>query len=125
MSAREPGVTAADDGNDPSTADDEADAGAVEHEADVSEHPKPKSHKRNGPTTAQTMGGVIFGFEQQVWRTAPPPQELVHHARPDASVPAGDGSFLTIAMPVDLRLPDDDPSPEHDPSPYGAAKEPR
>ncbi len=45
------------------------------------------------------MGGVLFGFEQQVWRTAPPPQELVHHARPDAPVPAGDGTMLTIELP--------------------------
>jgi len=54
------------------------------------------------------MGGVLFGFEQQIWRTAPPPQEMVHHARPDASVPAGDGSFLTITMPDDMRVLDAD-----------------
>ena len=49
------------------------------------------------------MGGVLFGFEQQVWRTAPPPQELVHHARPDAPVPAGDGTMLTIELPADSQ----------------------
>ena len=72
--------------------------------------PKPK--KRKGPTMAQTMGGVLFGFEQQVWRTAPPPIELVRHARPDASVPAGDGSFLTITMPDGVDLADDDDAEE-------------
>jgi hypothetical protein len=41
---------------------------------------------------------VLFGFEQQVWRTAPPPHELVHHARPDAPVPAGDGTRITIEL---------------------------
>ncbi len=51
------------------------------------------------------MGGVLFGFEQQVWRTAPPPQELVHHARPDAPVPAGDGTMLTIELPGDADPP--------------------
>ena len=55
----------------------------------------------------QTIGGVLFGFEQQVLRTMPPPQELVHHARPDDPVPAGDGSFVTIAMPDDA-MPDDE-----------------
>jgi hypothetical protein len=49
----------------------------------------------------QTIGGVLFGFEQQVLRTMPPGQELVHHARPDDPVPAGDVGFLTIGMPDD------------------------
>ena len=69
------------------------------------EAPRPKRKKR--PTAAQTMGGVLFGFEQQVWRTAPPPQELVEHARPDKPVPAPDGSFFTIVMPGNLSLADD------------------
>ena len=49
----------------------------------------------------QTIGGVLFGFEQQVLRTMPPAQELVHHARPDDPLPAGDGGFVTIEMPDD------------------------
>lgn len=49
----------------------------------------------------QTIGGILFGFEQQVLRTMPPPQELVHHARPDDPMPAGDGGFVTIEMPDD------------------------
>ena len=81
-------------------------------EADMVAPPKPR--KRNGPTAAQTMGGVLFGFEQQIWRTAPPPQELVHHARPDASVPAGDGSFLTISMPDDWDGPHSDDEADAD-----------
>ena len=48
---------------------------------------------------AQTIGGVLFGFDQQVWRNQPPPHELVHHARPDASVPAGDGGRLVVSVP--------------------------
>jgi hypothetical protein len=72
-----------------------------EHGVEAGAPPKPK--KRKGSTAAQSMGGVLFGFEQQIWRTAPPPQEMVHHARPDAPVPAGDGTFLTITMPTDLR----------------------
>jgi hypothetical protein len=56
------------------------------------------TRKRRQPI-GQTIGGVLFGFEQQVWRDAPPPHELVHHARPDAPVPAGDGTFVTIELP--------------------------
>ena len=73
----------------------------------------PKRTRSKG-SVSQTIGGVLFGFEQQVLRTTPPPQELVHHARPDAPVPAADGTVLHIGMP-DLELPavvDDD----HDPA---------
>jgi hypothetical protein len=59
--------------------------------------------RRRRDSIGQTIGGVLFGFEQQVLRTQPPPQELVHHARPDAAIPAGDGTLVTI------RLPDDPP----------------
>lgn len=56
--------------------------------------------KRRQPL-GQSIGGVLFGFEQQVFRNVPPPHELVHHARPDAAVPAGDGTMLTIGLPDD------------------------
>lgn len=57
--------------------------------------------KRRRQPLGQTIGGVLFGFEQQVLRTMPPVQEVVHHARPDDPLPAGDGGFVTIAMPDD------------------------
>jgi hypothetical protein len=60
---------------------------------------------------AQTMGGVIFGFEQQVWRTAPPPQELVHHARPDAPIPSPGGALVTIVLPPTMDEPADEEEP--------------
>ena len=55
--------------------------------------------KRRKQPLGQTIGGVLFGFEQQIFRNQPPPHELVHHARPDAAVPAGDGTMLTIELP--------------------------
>lgn len=69
--------------------------------------------RRRGPkrSAAQTMGGILFGFEQQVLRTTPPPHELVHHARPDAPVPAGDGTMLSI----ELRAPEATEPAELDP----------
>ena len=54
--------------------------------------------KRRKHPRGQTIGGVLFGFEQQVLRTMPPAQELVHHARPDDPLPAGDGGFVTIEL---------------------------
>jgi hypothetical protein len=77
---------------------------------DEPEVPKPKRKRK--ASMAQTMGGVLFGFEQQVWRTAPPPQELVHHARPDAAVPAGDGSLVTIELPPTLAESTEEEEPK-------------
>jgi len=96
---------------------------------------KPKKKQPLG----QTIGGVLFGFEQQVLRTMPPGQELVHHARPDDPVPAGDGGFVTIGMPDEMgheiRVlpsapaadPDPDPDPALDPAlePEPGAPDPR
>jgi hypothetical protein len=76
--------------------------------------------RKKRQSVAQTAGGVLFGFEQQVFRNAPPPEEVVHKARPDAPVPAGDGSYVTLELPDDLahddpwagiedELADDDP----------------
>ena len=61
--------------------------------------------RKKRQSVAQTAGGVLFGFEQQVWRNSPPPEEVVHQARPDSPVPAGDGSYLTLELP-------DDPEPD-------------
>jgi hypothetical protein len=58
---------------------------------------KPKKKQPLG----QSIGGVLFGFEQQIFRNQPPPHELVHHARPDHPVPAGGGALLTIDLPDD------------------------
>jgi hypothetical protein len=74
---------------------EQRDAGDEAHAVE----PTGKPRKRRRSSTAQTIGGVLFGFEQQVWRTAPPAQELVHHARPDAPLPAGDGTMITIQLP--------------------------
>jgi hypothetical protein len=60
------------------------------------------------PPPRQTIGGVLFGFEQQVLRNVPPPEELVRHARPDDPVPAGDGTMLTITLPGAPDLPDEE-----------------
>ena len=56
---------------------------------------------RKKPPLGQSIGGVLFGFEQQVFRNQPPPHELVHHARPDSAVAAGDGSRFTIEVSHD------------------------
>ncbi len=69
--------------------------------------------KRKQPL-GQSIGGVLFGFEQQVLRNVPPPEELVHHARPDDPVPAGDGTMLTITLPDDAGAVPDGPAAQED-----------
>ena len=83
--------------------------------------------KRKKQPLGQTIGGILFGFEQQVLRTMPPGQELVHHARPDDPVPAGDGSFVTIEMPDEMRVLPSGPDPAADPAlePEPGADDPR
>jgi hypothetical protein len=68
--------------------------------------------KRKTPI-GQSIGGVLFGFEQQVFRNQPPPHELVHKARPDDPVPAGDGTFLTFEV---TERGDVEPDPDREPS---------
>jgi hypothetical protein len=96
-------------GPDDTTPDDIAPDGTTPEddtpEDDTPEEASPA--RRRKESVGQTIGGVLFGFEQQVLRTMPPSQELVHHARPDAPIPAGDGSLIHIGMPG-LVLPDDD-----------------
>jgi hypothetical protein len=68
-------------------------------QAHDAERPIPSGRPRRRGSVGQSIGGVLFGFEQQVFRNLPPPHEVVHHARPDAPVPAGDGGFLLIELP--------------------------
>ncbi len=82
---------------------------------DDPETPKPRRKRKT--SVAQTMGGVIFGFEQQVWRTAPPPWELVHHARPDAPVPSPDGTLVTIELPPTMEESGTEPESTADEEP--------
>jgi hypothetical protein len=58
-------------------------------------------NKRKGPGLAQTMGGILAGFDQQVFRTTPPPHELVQKGARLPAVPAEGGGTLSIELPED------------------------
>ena len=60
--------------------------------------PKPKRRKREAGVA---LGAAIVGFEQAVFRTLPPPHEVVAKARHDGPVAAADGTLFTIVMPDD------------------------
>ena len=79
------------------------------------DEPAAAPRRRRKGSMGQSIGGVLFGFEQQVFRNVPPPHELVHQARPDAPVPAGDGGFMTIELPGAPEALDDPPDPAAEP----------
>jgi hypothetical protein len=56
--------------------------------------------KKKGPGVGQTIGSVLAGFDQQVFRTTPPPHEQVKKGNRLPAVPSEDGGTLTIELPV-------------------------
>jgi aldose 1-epimerase len=54
--------------------------------------------KRKRQSTGQAIGAIIAGFDQQVFRTMPPAQELVAKGKRLAPVPAEGGGTLTVAF---------------------------
>ncbi len=53
---------------------------------------------RKRQSTGQTIGAIIAGFDQQIFRTTPPAHELVAKGKPLAPVPAQGGGTLTIGF---------------------------
>jgi aldose 1-epimerase len=58
---------------------------------------------RKRASVGQTIGGIVAGIEQQIFRTTPPANELVAKGTPLRSVAAAGGGTITVGMP------DDDP----------------
>jgi hypothetical protein len=57
------------------------------------------TRKRSEPTIGQTIGGVLVGFDEQVFGRRPPGQEVVEQIDRLRSVSPGSG--LTIELPGD------------------------
>lgn len=56
---------------------------------------------RKRPSVGQTIGGIVAGIDQQIFRTMPPANELVAKGAPIRPVAAAGGGTLTIGMPDD------------------------
>lgn len=77
----------------------------------------PKRKKRR--PIGETIGGIIVGFDQQIFRTTPPVQELITKSKPVRGLSGQDGTEFEVVFP------DDDPPsapppaapPEPDPEP--------
>lgn len=61
--------------------------------------------KRKRTPMGPALGNALAAIDGQIFRTTPPTHELVHHARPDLAIAAGDGGTLTISLPIDSRRP--------------------
>ena len=71
--------------------------------------------KRRRPV-GETIGGIIVGFDQQIFRTMPPVQELIVKGQPVRGLSGQDGGDLAIVFPDDDPLSGPDgPSTREDP----------
>ena len=61
--------------------------------------------KKKGASVAQSIGGMIVGLDQQIFRTTPPTNELVAKGDPLAAVAASGGGTLRVGMPGDPAAP--------------------
>ena len=55
--------------------------------------------RRKGRPVGETIGGIIVGFDQQIFRTTPPAEELVAKGRPVRGLSGEDGSGLRVVFP--------------------------
>ena len=76
--------------------------------------------KRKRRPLGQTMGAIIVGFDQQIFRTLPPAQELIAKAKPVRGV-SGQAPGLEVVFPDDVVTDagevaaDVEPDPEPEP----------
>ena len=68
--------------------------------------------RRKGRPVGQTIGGIIVGFDQQIFRSTPPAQELVQKGSPVRGLTGEDGGDLEIVFPGDT--PDRETNPNGD-----------
>jgi hypothetical protein len=62
----------------------------------------------------ETIGGIIVGFDQQIFRTMPPVQELIVKGKPVRGISGPGGSQLEVVFPDDVDQVPPDPKPPGD-----------
>ncbi len=73
--------------------------------------------KKKAASVGQSIGGILVGFDQQIFRTTPPVNELVAQGDRLAPVAAAGGGTMRVGMPGDpapsgdeARDPADEPA---------------
>src|SRR6267154_5838029 len=57
--------------------------------------------KKKGQSVGRSIGGILVGFDQQIFRTTPPTNELIAKGDRLAPVAAWGGGTMRVAMPGD------------------------
>ncbi len=57
--------------------------------------------KKKATSVGQSIGGILVGFDQQIFRTTPPVNELVAKGDRLAPVAAAGGGTMRVGMPGD------------------------
>ncbi len=65
-----------------------------------------EQRKKKGESVGQTIGGMLVGFDQQIFRSTPPVNEMVAKANRLAPVPAAGGGTMSVGLPGDPAQPD-------------------
>lgn len=73
----------------------------------MSEERPPKAKRRRGPA-GQTIGALIAGLDYQVFRTTPPPHELVRKGAPVRGLTGEGGLDLEVLFPDEVSVDPDD-----------------
>lgn len=55
--------------------------------------------KKGSAGAGQTIGGILAGFDGQVFRTTPPAHELVRKGDRLPAIPSDDGGTLIVELP--------------------------
>ena len=79
----------------------------------MAEHETPEPKKRplrSSGGLGQTMGGILVGFDYQVFRAGKPPAELVEAAKPIRGL-SGEGAVVDVDAPEVAPAPGDGESP--------------
>jgi len=78
-----------------------------------SDAPRKRRRRGRSPGLASTVGGILVGFDYQVFRATKPPAELVEAAKPVRGLSGEGGELVDIdAPPVEASSGDgDSPAP--------------
>jgi hypothetical protein len=71
---------------------------------------RPKRRAKGGSALPTTLGGIIAGFDQQVFRTTPPPHELVRKGQAVRGISGEGPGGLVVELPPTVD-PGMDPEP--------------
>ncbi len=78
--------------------------------------------RRKRGSVSGTLGGIIVGFDQQIFRTTPPVQELVAKGQPVRGV-SGEGGAFEVMFPDEVPTePEAEPAEQAGRDPEPAAE---